>query len=92
MKFSKQVKIKPLLKCVLIFAHDTTLMSQLSALGAALTEARSQYAAHLHLALFDSGRQAFRIEVTYNDKPVAIPACGGASCTIAQFMALADQR
>ena len=79
------------LKCVLIFAHDTTVMSQMSALGAPLKRT-PPYAAHLHYALFDAGRQNFRIEVTYNDKPVAIPVCGGTSCTLTQFMALADQQ
>jgi len=79
------------LKCVLIFAHDITLMGQMSALGAPLTEA-PPYAAHLHFALFDAGGKTFRVEVAYNDRPVVIPACGGASCSLEQFMALVDEQ
>lgn len=82
---------KTLLRCVLFFAHDNTLLSQMSALGAPLAEA-PPYAAHLHFALFDAGGKFFRIKVTYNDQPVAIPACGGSSCSLTQFMALANQQ
>ena len=78
------------LRYVLFFAHDTTLISQMSVLQAPLSST-PPYASRLNFALLDTGRKGFAIKVFYNDQPVKIPACGGTSCSLAQFAALAGQ-
>jgi acid phosphatase len=75
------------LKYVLFSAHDSTLMSEMSALGAPLG-ATPPYASRLNFSLFDTGDKNFAVKVTYNDTPVAVKGCGPASCTLEQFMTL----
>lgn len=76
------------LKYVLFSAHDTTLLGELSALGAPLTNA-PPYAANLKFTLFKTGQNTFRVEISYNDQPVTIPAFNGSSGSLARFEAFA---
>ena len=78
------------LRYVLFSAHDSTLLSEMSALEAPL-DAVPPYASHLNFSLFDAGRKECRVELAYNDRPVSVPACGGASCSLAAFAALAGR-
>ena len=76
---------KSRLKYVLFSAHDSTLLAAMSALGAPLTAA-PPYASRLNFALFDDGHGGLRVEISYNDQPVTVPACGAASCSLARFV------
>jgi len=78
------------LRYVLFSAHDSTLLSEMSALEAPL-DAVPPYASHLNFALFDAGRGQCRAELAYNDRPVSVPACGGTACSLAAFVALAGR-
>lgn len=75
------------LKYVLFSAHDSTLLGQMSALGAPLDKA-APYASRLNFLLFDTGNRNFIVKVQYNGTPVAVKGCGLEPCTLAQFMAL----
>ena len=78
------------LRYVLFSAHDSTILSEMSALEAPL-DAAPPYASHLNFSLFDAGRKECRVELSYNDQPVSVPACGGNSCSLAAFAALAGR-
>ncbi|WP_133137370.1 histidine phosphatase family protein [Legionella rowbothamii] len=75
------------LKYVLLSAHDTTIASSLSFLGAPLEQA-PPYASNLNFSLYESDAGSHTVRVTYNGKPVNIPACGGTVCELEQFMQL----
>ena len=74
---------------VLFMAHDTTLAPQLQLLGQTLHEI-PPYASILHYALFDTGSSHYEVRVSFNHKPLVIPACGGNSCSLSQFIHLVD--
>lgn len=75
------------LKYVLISAHDTTLTRSLSFLGAPLDNAIG-YASNVNFSLYESNANLYTVKVTFNGKPVVIPACGGSSCELEQFIKL----
>jgi acid phosphatase len=75
------------LKYVLFSAHDTTILSELSALGAPLSAA-PPYASRLNFSMFQSEGGDYSVKVSFNDRPVVIPACGAASCSLSQFLSL----
>ena len=83
------------LKYVLFSAHDSTLLSQMSALRAPLTGTNAPpYAAFLHFALFETGRGKFHVQITYHDDAdhvVPNPDGGGAQWPLRQFLKLANQ-
>lgn len=88
--FEDAVRGKTPLKYVLFAAHDTTILSELSALGAPLDRA-PPYASRLNFSLFRSDEGGYLVDISLNDQPVAVPGCGGASCSLSQFAALLDQ-
>ncbi|HLB33652.1 MAG TPA: histidine-type phosphatase [Chthoniobacterales bacterium] len=77
------------LKYVLFSAHDSTLLAQMSALGAPLNEV-PQYASHLNISLFDRGNANYYVQVSYNGEPIILPISGSNSCTLEDFMVLAE--
>jgi len=83
------------LKYVLFSAHDTTLLSEMSALKAPLTGTNSPpYAALLHFGLFQTGPTNFYIRVTYKDHAdhiVPDPENGGATWSVEHLSNLAGQ-
>lgn len=80
---------KSKLKYVLLSAHDTTITGALSFLGTPLEKA-PPYASNLNFSLYDNGSNYYTVKVTYNGKPVSIPACGGTVCELQQFMSVID--
>jgi lysosomal acid phosphatase len=72
------------LRYALLSAHDTTISSVLSVLGAPLTFT-PPYASDLNFAVFDVGSNHYVVRVTFNKIPVTLPACGGTECTLTQF-------
>jgi hypothetical protein len=72
------------LKFVLFSAHETTLLSAMSSLEAPLASP-PPYASDLRFALFRTAQNGLRIEIKFNDKPVALPGASGDSYTLAQF-------
>jgi acid phosphatase len=83
------------LKYVLFSAHDTTLLTEMSALKAPLTGTNSPpYAALLHFGLFQAGPTNFHIRVTYKDRAEHIvpdPENGGAEWSVEHLSNLASQ-
>lgn len=71
------------LKYVLFVAHDGTLMSVMNTLGTPLDHI-PDFASRINFSLFEA-QNRFDIKVTYNDKPIFIPACGGYRCSISAF-------
>ncbi|OGT53808.1 MAG: hypothetical protein A3E84_03785 [Gammaproteobacteria bacterium RIFCSPHIGHO2_12_FULL_42_13] len=71
------------LKYVLFSGHDTTILSVMSALDTPL-DTNPPYASHLNFSLY-SNNDRYYVKVSYNDKPVNVPACGGDTCSLAQF-------
>ncbi|VVC75460.1 hypothetical protein AQUSIP_07500 [Aquicella siphonis] len=76
------------LKYVLLSAHDTTIASALSYMGAPLNTS-PPYASNLNFSLYASGPNHYTVKITYNGSPVPIPACGGTVCDLEQFVELA---
>ncbi|MBI2785588.1 MAG: histidine-type phosphatase [Legionella longbeachae] len=77
------------LKYVLLSAHDTTIASALSYLGAPLKQS-PPYASNLNFSLYESGANYYTVRITYNGNLVRIPACGGDVCELQQFIALVN--
>lgn len=75
---------KSKLKYVLLSAHDVTIASAMSFLGAPL-EIAPPYASNLNFSLYEHSANYFLVKVTYNGNPVPIPACGGTTCDLEQF-------
>lgn len=80
---------KSKLKYVLLSAHDTTIASAMSFLGAPL-EIAPPYASNLNFSLYERESNYYLVKVTYNGKPVSIPACGGTECELQQFIKLVN--
>lgn len=80
---------KSKLKYVLLSAHDTTIASALSFLGVPL-ETAPPYASNLNFSLYESDANAYLVKITYNGNPVSIPACGGSTCELQQFIKLVN--
>jgi len=83
------------LKYVLFSAHDSTLLSEMSALKAPLTGTNSPpYAACLHFGLFATGGTNFQIRVNckdHADRIVPDPETGGPTWTVEHLSNLAGQ-
>lgn len=77
------------LKFVLLSAHDSTIASALSFMGAPLS-VPPHYASNLNFSLYESGANHYIVKVTYNGSPVMIPACGSTSCSIDKFLELTE--
>lgn len=76
------------LKYVLFVAHDITIMSLMTTLGAPLNK-QPPYTSDLNVSLFKSDQEKYIVKITYNDKPVYIPYCEATTCTLEQFLKLA---
>lgn len=74
------------LKYVLFSGHDNTITATLSFLGAPQNEVPA-YASNVNFSLYENGSE-YTVKVTYNGKPVPIPACGGEVCELTQFLNL----
>ncbi len=79
------------LKYILFSAHDSTLLAQMAALEVPLA-AWPEYASRLNFSLFEEGNDHDIVRITYNDKPVFIPACNGFSCHLADLVYLANEK
>ncbi|MCX7091601.1 MAG: histidine phosphatase family protein [Legionellales bacterium] len=79
------------LKYILFSAHDNTLLAQMAVLDQPLDE-WPQYASRLNFSLFDDGNGDAIVKITYNNKPVLLPACGGRSCHLEDLVRLADEK
>ncbi|MDR3492839.1 MAG: histidine phosphatase family protein [Gammaproteobacteria bacterium] len=80
---------KTSLKYILFSAHDSTLLSQLSALGVPASTT-PPYASDLNFSLFDTGNQHYIVKIKYNDQDVLIPGCDNKTCTLEQFLGLGN--
>jgi acid phosphatase len=82
------------LKYVLFSAHDSTLLSEMSALRSPLTDGHvPPYAALLHFALFETSRTNFYVQVTYHDDAdhiVPNPTRSDASWSLKEIKSCAD--
>jgi Histidine phosphatase superfamily (branch 2) len=74
-------------------AHDTTVFSLLSALGATPTAALPDFAAHVVAELWQEagrrlqGYKAFTVRLMYNDKALqGLVWCPAGSCSLAAFL------
>jgi len=74
-------------KYVLFSAHDTTVLAQMSALGAPLTKA-PPFASRVNFELFETSSGKV-VKVKFNGTPVHVKGCAEDFCTLAQFMSLA---
>ena len=80
---------KTSLKYKLFSAHDSNIFSLMSAMGTPLNEP-PKYASDLNILLYEVGNQSYIVRVNFNGQAVVIPACGGNTCTLAQFSSLVD--
>jgi len=78
---------KTMLKCVLYSAHDSTIMSLMSAMNIPINEIPC-YASDLNLSLFDKGNHNYYVQVTLNDRRLELPGTKGKGCSLENFMKL----
>ena len=74
-------------KYKLISAHETTLISFMSALESPLQKA-PPYASYLHMGLFENPEGRYEVKIRFNGEAVKIPACAGSTCSLEQFIHL----
>jgi acid phosphatase len=86
--YLKQGSQKSKLKYVLLSAHDDTIASALSYMGAPINTV-PPYTSTLNFSLYENGQNHFTVKITYNDSLVFIPACGGMVCDLQKFIELA---
>ena len=77
------------LKYVLLSAHDSTIASALSFMGAPL-DTSPRYASNLNFSLYENGARNYIVKITYNGSPVVIPACGGTVCPLSKFIEISQ--
>lgn len=86
---------KTTLKYVLFSAHDSTLLSEMSALKSPLTGTNAPpYSSYLHFGLFEAGPTNFHLRITYHDRAdhvVPDPETGSATWPLEDFSKLANQ-
>lgn len=87
-ELEKAAKQKQSLKYILYSAHDSTLLNQLSLMGANYNEV-PPYASDLNFSLFDKGQHQYIVRIKFNDKPVYLPACHARDCSLQEFVKLA---
>lgn len=68
----------------LFSAHDSTLLSTMSAMGSPMTNV-PPYASDLRFELFQNADGGFRVEITFNDQPVNIPVFGNGSGALEKY-------
>ncbi|MDO8953595.1 MAG: histidine phosphatase family protein [Gammaproteobacteria bacterium] len=73
------------LKYVVYSAHDVTILSTLSALGAPLDN-QVPYASDLKLELIENDAQQDFVVISLNGKPITIPTCASNQCPLSQFI------
>jgi len=81
-------KSESTLKYVLYSAHDTTLLSMLSALKVPLST-QVPYASDLNFMLFEQSEQQYEVQVSFNGHVLKLPGCKQTRCTLAEFDAIA---
>lgn len=77
------------LKYVLLSAHDTNIISILSALEAPLSSP-PHYASHINFSLLEKSPKNYFVQITYNNQPVFIPGCNNRLCSLQQFLSVAN--
>jgi acid phosphatase len=77
------------LRFVLLSAHDSTIASALSFMGAPLFKS-PPYASDLNFSMFEGGAKNYVVKITYNGKPVTIPSCGGTVCSLQKFLEIVE--
>jgi len=77
------------LKYVLLFGHDSSIMTLFSAMSAPLEEP-PPYASRVNFSLYEKSSGEHYVTVSYNDKSMAIPHCGKSECTLTTFSELAE--
>ncbi|MBS0288637.1 MAG: histidine-type phosphatase [Proteobacteria bacterium] len=83
--YLRQAASKTSLKYVLILAHDSTLLSTLSAMGTP-THEYPQYNSDLNFSLYENKNHDYYVKVTYNGKALIIPNCKKHACALDQFL------
>jgi acid phosphatase len=78
---------KSSLKYILYSAHDSTIVSLLSAMGLPIKEI-PRYASDLNISLYESGNHHFEVQVTINDHVVPLCNSTNGSCSLQQFLGL----
>lgn len=87
--FKEAIQAKTPLKYMLFSAHDTTILALMSAMRVPL-ELLPPYASDLNFMLFIEDEKNYKVKITYNNKPVFLPGCKGAECSLSQFIKIID--
>lgn len=75
---------------MLYSAHDSTIMSLLTSMGAPIKET-PHYASDLNIALYENEKHHFEVQVKLNDRPVQFQGSTNGACSLREFFALAEQ-
>ena len=85
--FDQARQHKTKLKYVLFSGHDSTIMCVLNTLGAPLINDVPPYASDLNFSLYQNADNYY-VKISFNGKPVIVPACHGNTCSLQQFLGL----
>lgn len=83
--FTEVVQQKTPLKYVLFSAHDVTILALMSAMQVPIDQL-PPYASDLNFMLFIEDEKNYKVKITYNNKPVFLPGCNGANCSLQRFI------
>ncbi|MBS0287434.1 MAG: histidine-type phosphatase [Proteobacteria bacterium] len=72
------------LKYVLLSAHDSTILALMSALGVPLEEP-PPYASQVHFAVYEITPNHYKVNISYNDKLLSLPACAERMCRLEEL-------
>lgn len=71
-------------KLMLFLAHDSTILSLMSTMGAPL-KIVPPYASDLHFSLFKIGKNKYKVKAIFNGNSIVFPSCNSTACTLTQF-------
>jgi len=86
-QLQKSTEAPAQLKYMLFSAHDSTQFGLMSTLEAPL-DAAPDYASDLNFSLFEKSDHSYTVRVSFNDKAISIPVCGGTVCSVSQLKSL----
>lgn len=83
------LKSTSVFKYILFSAHDSSIASVMATLGV-VPDSLPPYASHLNFAVYEDNGM-YKIKISLNDKMLVIPGCSQESCTLDQFVAIANK-
>lgn len=83
--FQQAIQMHSPLKCILFFAHDSSIKNVMLVLQAP-QNIKIPYASDLNFSLFESDKKNYYVTLQFNGKQLAIPTCNVMPCSLKNFL------